>query len=329
MPVVEPSNLLSPNHSAVPPQPENETRPESRTHRVSGSRGDGDNQASQPRIKHNDARRSGAVGRGIRHYTDSFSGPDADTDVVQHPIADVDKFPQRRKRRERSSQHETQSYQQDTTTDSNSSFDDSDNEWVARSLKRHRVNNPKPPSAIAARQQTRSDSNMTGSQHVQAPRSQESVNALSAKFAEWLFETADIKSVVMDGVRIYQLCFKQDLYSSVYRHAVLSNPQRPHMFNSPTRRGDSELANTPSGVSPLDGSNQFSPTENKALSLSSTNNKKEWVVEKIVGLRKRGRGMQVQVKWAQCEDLTWHPRKDFLETEALLAFEKQHQQVAP
>lgn len=53
----------------------------------------------------------------------------------------------------------------------------------------------------------------------------------------------------------------------------------------------------------------------------------EWQVEKILEIRKRGRGQQVLVKWTGYAQPTWEPLSTFLDTEALDRFEAEHGKI--
>ncbi|KAH8747609.1 hypothetical protein F5883DRAFT_653485 [Diaporthe sp. PMI_573] len=324
-PNVESSPLPSPKHSSLPrPRPKIGTHRESRPALVSVSRGDRDDQAFSPPRKRNGAPRSLAARHGIRDYVGSFDvhGDNGDADGVQQALANKSKLPPRRKRRRVDSQRERRLYQQDTE-DTCSSAEDSSNDWVARPPRRRRVNPPDPSHTTAADGQTGSDSENTGLQQVQTQTS-ESVGALAAKFAEWLSQTADVRKAKVDGATIFQLRFKQDLYCSRCRPAVLGNPHSGYTSDAPARQRNSTLGRILSGESPLAENPLRSPTENDVQAPPLTESGAEYEIEEIVERRRRGRGWQVRVKWAHWQRLTWKPRKNFLGTDALIAFEAQH-----
>ncbi|KAL2275654.1 hypothetical protein FJTKL_01713 [Diaporthe vaccinii] len=324
-PHVGSSPLSSPKHSSLPrPRPKIGTHRESRPVLVSVSRGDRDDQASSPPCKRNGTPGSPAARYGIRDSVGSFDihGDNADGDGVQQALADKSKLPQRRKRRRVDSQRERRLYQQDTE-DIHSSAEDSSNDWVARPPRRRRVNPPDPSHTTAAGRQTSSASENPGLQQVQTQNS-ESVEALAAKFAEWLSETADVRKAKVDGATIFQLRFKQDLRCSTCRPVVLGNRRSGYTSHVPARQRNSTLGRILSGESPLAENPLHSPTENDVQASPFTESGAEYEIEEIVECRRRGRGWQVRVKWAHCERLTWEPRKNFLGTDSLIAFEAQH-----
>lgn len=63
--------------------------------------------------------------------------------------------------------------------------------------------------------------------------------------------------------------------------------------------------------------------------LLSEDDQTEYEVEKILEVRKIGRGGRVCVKWAGFKKPTWEPLKNFHGTEALLTYEKKHRQISP
>jgi hypothetical protein len=72
-----------------------------------------------------------------------------------------------------------------------------------------------------------------------------------------------------------------------------------------------------------------SQKESNILSpLLSEDDQTEYEVEKILEVKKRGRGGRVVVKWVGFEEPTREPLKEFLGTEALLAYEKEHGQIS-
>lgn len=321
LPVVETPLLLNPIQSAVPfPQPENGARRENRPTRVSPSRGSRNDEASSPIVKRNGTPRSAAVRHGIRDCVafSDVSDSVADADCVQQHLADEDTFPQRHKRRRPSSQRAIGTRRQDAE-ESHSSFEDSGDEWVLRPPKRRRV---KPTRPMTARRQISSNSGNIRSEQVQTAQSSGLIKSLSAKLAECLFETADVRSAIVDGMTIFQLRFKEDLYCSKHRHAVLNNPGPVYASNSPAMRSNSKRGLVPSGDFTPDEHSSFSPMENdvEAPPLAET----EWEIEGIVGKKRRGAGWQVCVKWANFEKVTWEPRTNFLGTEALVAYEAEH-----
>ena len=324
-PAMEASPLPSPKHSALPrPRSEIGTHQESRPALVSVSRGDREHQASSPLGKRIGAPASLVARHGIRDYPGSFDvhGNNADANSVQQSLANKGKPSQRRKRRRVSSQRERRLYQQDTE-DTYTSAEDSGNDWVARPSRRRRVDPPDPTHTTAAGRHTGSDSKNTGLQQVQTQTS-ESVKALSAKFAEWLSETADVIKAEVNGATIFQLRFKQDLYCSKCRPAELSNPHSGYTSDPPARQRNSTLGRILNGKLHAAENPLCSPTENDVQAPPSTESGAEYEIEKIVERRRRGRGWQVRVKRAHCETLTWEPRKKLLGTNAIATFEAQH-----
>ncbi|KAJ9130495.1 hypothetical protein NKR23_g12167 [Pleurostoma richardsiae] len=175
-----------------------------------------------------------------------------------------------------------------------------------------------------------SDSGSTGSQvrlastsSARVPGEQQgSVKALSAKFTEWLLEAAVVRSAVVDGVTTFQLQFKADRYCSKHRHHGLSSSKFDGGSSSQAKWRNSEpepitsVAST-HGMDPL-----VSQSDDDVQSTSTE--EAEYKVEKILKIRKRGRGHQARVKWVGFKRKTWEPLKNFLGTAALDDYEARH-----
>lgn len=69
--------------------------------------------------------------------------------------------------------------------------------------------------------------------------------------------------------------------------------------------------------------------ENDVQAPPLTKRIREWEIEEIVGKEKRGKSYRVCVKWAYFEGLTWELQRNFLNTEALVAFEAEHSKLHP
>jgi hypothetical protein len=61
--------------------------------------------------------------------------------------------------------------------------------------------------------------------------------------------------------------------------------------------------------------------------ISEDTGEEEWEVEKILDVRKEGRGQQALVKWAGYAQPTWEPLSTLLDTEALDRFEAEHGKI--
>lgn len=327
LPGSDASPLLAPNHPDVPlRRPDDGAHRETRPTLAPVSRGDRGEQDSRPLVKRKRAHGSTAVRHGTHHRTDSFdiNAKNAEADGMQQPLVDVVTLPQRRKRRRVSSQRERRLRRQDAE-DTGGFDEDSSDEWVARLPRRRRGGPPQPVQTTAAAPQTLSDSETVRLQQVQTPGNSKSVEALSAKFAEWLSGTADVRKAEVDGATIFQLRF----YCSNCKPAVLSNPHSNYTSNTPAVRHNSTLGHAPSGDVPPALNRLFSQVEEGVESPPLSEYEADWEVEEIVAHRKRGRGWQVRVKWAHFQNPTWEPRTNFLGKDVLLAYEAQHGQIAP
>jgi len=354
---------------------EDGTHRESRPTRVSPRGGRGNHY----RAKQEGARKSAASRHSIRDSVDPDDNS-ADADSVQQPVADAGASPQRRKRRRVSSRREGRPRQRDAE-EIVTSPEDSGSEWDGRPPKqRHRRH------ATAAGRQT-SKFETAEDRGLRPCADPEAVKALSAKLAESLFATADVRSAKVDGVTVFQIRFKQDLYCSEHRHPVLSNPQPAYTSNSPARRRSSkpghsksqnervissDAADDPKDKVKKPQRRRWEPSEEEQLSAwveqgkewgwiasqlersqpaimqhwgimkqnqktiedknplpsQTENDQTEYEVEKILDVEERGNG-RARVKWAHFEEPTWEPLEEFLGTEALLAYEKEHGQISP
>ncbi|KAG8169612.1 hypothetical protein KVR01_000357 [Diaporthe batatas] len=156
-------------------------------------------------------------------------------------------------------------------------------------------------------------------------RRRKSVKALSAKFTEWLLETAVVRSAIVDGVTTFQLQFKADLYCSKHSRRVLGGPQSDCGSNSPAKWHNSK----PGPIAGALTSGKTPPvpqSDDDVQSLLLTEDA-EWEVDKILETRKRGRGSQILVKWVGFEKPTWGPLRNFLGTEALGAYMAEHEDI--
>ncbi|RYP15610.1 hypothetical protein DL765_005589 [Monosporascus sp. GIB2] len=166
---------------------------------------------------------------------------------------------------------------------------------------RHQRSNPSPPSSQRLTSGT------------------EAVHTAAAKFEEWPLEDAVLKRVILEGVPTFQLQFSWGACTNVTHgdratgHATVSD------FSPGGRKS------TKRGVAFTPGETAPSQTDDDAQPLTLTEEATEWVVERILGTRKRGRGNQVLVMWKP----TWEPLTTFLETEALHKYEEQHGKIAP
>lgn len=112
------------------------------------------------------------------------------------------------------------------------SSQESDSEWDTRpsQRKRRKTSLPRLARARATQVVIPQDRGSIGSIQAQvaspslaqAPGGhQESVQALSARFADWLLETAVVRSAKVNGVTTFQLQFKADLYCAKHaQHAL-------------------------------------------------------------------------------------------------------------
>ncbi len=198
------------------------------TRRVSATK-HGRGHAAMPAHVKPKAGRSAAVRHGSRSSVDN----DDEAEVVQQSDDDYGiRLPVGKRRRSSSRRNPHRQAVDDDEVYSPSQ--DSDNEQGARppQHKRRRLGSPRPACAIVAGRQRSSNYGSTGSRQVQIPSSppsqysgtQESAKALSAKFTEWLLETAFIRSAVVDGVTTFQLQFKADLYCSKHKRHMLQQP---------------------------------------------------------------------------------------------------------
>ncbi|KAJ9131300.1 hypothetical protein NKR23_g11784 [Pleurostoma richardsiae] len=177
-----------------------------------------------------------------------------------------------------------------------------------------------------------SDSGSTGSRRVRlaspspaqvSGEQQESAKALSAKFTEWLLEAAVVRSAVVDGVTTFQLQFKADRYCSKHRHHVFSSSQVDGGSNSRAKWRNSKPEPITS-VASTHGKNSLVSQSDDDVQSTSPIAEAEYKVEKILKIRKRGRGHQARVKWVGFKKSTWEPLKNFLGTVALDDYEAQH-----
>lgn len=236
----------------------------------------------------------------------------------KRPVADTGAILRRKRRRVSPRQDEI-----DT--------EDSGSEWDGRPLKRRTRTTQEPTRATAAGGDT---SKFETENRGRWPRvDQDSVHALFAKFAELMFERADVTSALVNGVMVFQLRFKQDTYCSVHKDHVLSNSDtihKPTLHSFCNGAGDpKDKRREPYNETIESRSRPTSQNESNNLSpLMSEDDQTEYEVQEILGFRKRGRGGQVCVRWAHFADPTWEPLKRFLGTEALLDYEKEHGQIS-
>ncbi|KAH8879177.1 hypothetical protein GQ53DRAFT_46862 [Thozetella sp. PMI_491] len=336
---VDASHLVSSNHPTVPSSSENGTFRESTPHPVSAGRGDHDDEAIPPRVKPKAGRRRAVVRYGNRHSVDALGINDRNgrAEGVQQSDKDDDISPPLRKRRRVSSRRNTGLYRQDADDEVYIPSQDSDNEREARPRHKRRRLGPRKPAPITATgRQTSANYAGTGSRRVQIPgppssqgssEHQESVKALSAKFTEWLLETAVVRSAIVDGVTTFQLQFKADLYCSKHSRRVLGAQQSDCRSNSPAKWHNSKPG--PIAGALTSGKTPPVPQSDDDVQSLLLTKEAEWEVDKILETRKRGRGSQVLVKWVGFEKPTWEPLRNFLGAEALRAYMAEHEDIPP
>ncbi|KAK8029502.1 hypothetical protein PG993_010793 [Apiospora rasikravindrae] len=188
--------------------------------------------------------------------------------------------------------------------------------------KRRRISAPGSARKKGDKLQTNRKYIATGSPQVPTPESRSSqdcaehsppVQALCAKFAEWLLKVADVRSATVDGARIFQLRFEEDRYCPKHRRHVPTDSQlnsTPRSTASVTWAGGKSLS--------------ISQSHDDSQSSMSVDEEAEYEIEEIQGIRKRGRGSQVLVKWVGFTELTWEPLKQFYGTEALCTYQATH-----
>ncbi|KAH9987997.1 hypothetical protein F4779DRAFT_611186, partial [Xylariaceae sp. FL0662B] len=130
---------------------------------------------------------------------------------------------------------------------------------------------------------------------------QDSIQALSAKFTEWLHETAVIKSAIVNGEATFQLQFKADHYCSSHKYQLISS-QLDHQSTSAVKWRNPRFKPT-TKITSASGS-CFLDSRSSSDVQSALLTEAEGRFEKIVKIRKRGRGFQVLVERMDTEQPT-------------------------
>jgi hypothetical protein len=150
-----------------------------------------------------------------------------------------------------------------------------------------------------------------------------------AEFGEWPLKDAVLKRAMVNGLATFQLQFTWvSCTNPVHNGHTAGLAIGGSGSNSLAGGGSSTKQGPRTRVAFMPGENALSSqTDNNVQAPALTEEETEWEVEKILGTRKRGRGNQVLVKWTGSAESTWEPLTNFLETEALNAYEMQHGKI--
>ena len=155
-------------------------------------------------------------------------------------------------------------------------------------------------------------------------------------FSTWLSENAVVACATVDGVKTFQLQFKDDLRCPEHQRHVPGRTSFDHREGTTGSLSSDSLPTGPHStkdpkarvVMPGQDSQSFQ-TDNDVGTLVSTNEEGTYEVAEILGSRKRGKGRQVHVKWVGYDHPTWEPLGNLLGAEALETYEAKYGKIAP